>query len=403
MGAVVLLWVIGGVLSLFGTLTMAELAAMFPHSGGMYVYIREAFGPLPAFLFGWVRLLVVLPAVLGGIAIIFASYAEAFLPLTDFQVRGLAILALFCVGLANYRSTTLGAAIQDLSTLAKVLALMGLSLAVFLLGDASGGAFGEMGERGAVDSLTPTSWTGFGVALIAVLWAYDGWAAATFISGDVRDPERSLPRALIGGSGVVVAVYLVLNGAFLFVLPVEAMAGSELVAADAASAILGAVGTSVVAGLAMLAVFGALNGTMMAGPRVFFALGQDGLFFRWLGAIHPKWKTPHLAILISTVLGIGYVSVRTFEELAEAFILGMWPFYMLAILAVFRFRRTRPDAPRAYRTWGYPVVPALFLAVSVAMLLNALLAHPLSTLFSFGILASGVPVFLVWGRKAGGF
>ncbi len=399
LGAVALLWVAGALLTLFGALTVAELAVMFPRPGGIYVYIHEAFGPLPAFLFGWTRLWVIHPALIGGIALIFASYAATFVPLPDFQVRALAVVTILMVGGANYRSMALGTGIQNLSTIAKVVALVGLAGAVFLLGDPSQGTFSNLGSEGPGGFLLPLSWTGFGVALIAVLWAYDGWADATYLAGEVRDPERSLPRAIIGGFGVIVGVYLLLNGAYLFVLPLQDMAASDLVASDAASAALGGVGASVVGALVLLSTFGALNGTMMSGPRVFFAMGQDGLFFRQLGAIHPKGQTPHIAILTATVLGVGFVSLRTFEELAGAFIIGLWPFYMLAVLAVFRLRKTRPDIPRPYRTWGYPVVPTLFLGVSASMLLNALVAQPLSTLFSFGVIASGIPVYGVWARR----
>jgi amino acid transporter len=399
--AVALIWVVGALLTLFGALTVAELAAMLPRPGGIYVYVHEAFGPMPAFLFGWTRLLVVQPSLLGGIALIFASYAGTFLALSDLQVRGVAILAILVVGAANYRSVILGAAIQNLSTLAKVLALVALALAVFLLGDPSGGSFAGMFSGEAAGASSAFSWTGFGVALIAVLWAYDGWADATYIAGEVKDPGRSLPRALIGGFGVIVAVYLLLNVAYLYVLPLEVMAESDLVASDAAYSAMGGMGASVVGALVMLSTFGALNGTMMSGPRVFFALGQDRLFFGRFGAIHPKGKTPHIAVLTATILGICFVSVRTFEELAEAFILGLWPFFMLAVFAVFRFRKTRPNAPRPYRTWGFPVVPALFLAVSATMLLNALFAQPVSALYSFGVILSGVPVYWLWDRRRG--
>ena len=391
-GAVVLLWVAGASLTLFGALTVAELAALFPRAGGIYVYLDEAYGPLPAFLFGWTRLLVVQPALLGGIALIFAAYTDAFLPLTDLQVRLVAMAAILVLGAANYRSLGWGAAIQNLSTAAKVVALVLLALAVFALGDGEAGALaGRAGLR-----VPPSSWAGFGVALIAVLWAYDGWADATYMAGEVKDPERTMPRALIGGFLVVVAVYLLLNGAYLFALPLEVMAASELVAADAASVVLGGLGASLVAALVMLSTFGALNGTMMSGPRVFWALGRDGLFFRRIGAVHPRNRTPHVAIVLATVLGIAYVSVRSFEELAQAFILGLWPFFMLAVLAVFRLRRHRPNLRRPYRTWGYPAVPLLFLLVSAVMLLNALVAQPVSTLYSFGIIASGLPVYWAW-------
>ncbi len=405
-GAVVLLWTAGALLTLFGALTVAELAALFPRSGGTYVYLKEAFGPLAAFLFGWTRLLVIQPALLGGIALIFASYAGVFLPLGEAGVRGVAILAVLTVGAANCRSVLLGAAIQNLSTLAKVVALVGLALVVFALGDPAGGSFAEgmagsaPGDRapGAGSPLLPGSWTGFGVALIAVLWAYDGWADATYIAGEVRDPERALPRALVGGFAVVAAVYLLLNAAYLYVLPLEAIATSELVAGDAARSVLGPAGARVVAALVLLSTFGALNGTMMSGPRVFFALGQDGLFFRRVGAVHPTARTPHVAILLATGLGVAHVSVRNFEELASAFILGLWPFYMLAVLAVFSLRRTRPGLARPYRTWGYPTIPLLFLAASAAMLLNALVTQPLPTLVSFAIIAAGIPVFWGWRR-----
>jgi APA family basic amino acid/polyamine antiporter len=392
LGAVALLWTAGALLTLFGALTVAELAALFPRAGGIYVYLWEAFGPFPAFLFGWTRLLVIEPALLGGIGLVFAAYAGTFAPLTDLQVRGVAILAILLVGAANYRSLLLGAWIQNISTAAKVVALVGLALVIFTLGDPAGGAM-----AGSV-RWAPERWSSAGIALISVLWAYDGWADATYVAGEVKDPERSLPRALLGGFGVVVAVYLLLNAAYLYVLPLEDMAASELVAARASSLVLGWLGGGVVAALVLLSTFGALNGTMMSGPRVFFALGQDGLFFRRIGAVHPRGKTPHVAILLATALGIGYVSVRSFEELAEAFILGLWPFYMMAVLAVFRLRTTRPELPRPYRTWGYPWVPGVFLAVSLAMVLNALLTQPSSTLFSLGIIASGVPVYWGWRR-----
>ncbi len=422
LGAVALLWIAGALLTLFGALTVAELAALFPRAGGIYVFLREVFGPLPAFLFGWTRLLVIQPSLLGGIALIFAAYAGTFLPLGELQVRVVAIGAIVVVGAANYRSVLLGAAIQNISTVAKVVTLVGLALMVFALGDPAGGAFGaglagggaaggagaglgtgaEAGAGaagpGGILALTPGGWAALGVALIAVLWTYDGWADATYVAGEVRDPERSLPRALIGGFAVVVGVYLLLNAAYLYVLPLEVMAASELVASDAATAVLGRPGAAVVSALVLLSTFGALNGTMMSGPRVFFALGQDGLFFRRIGAVHPRSRTPHVAIFLATCLGVAFVSVRSFEELANAFILGLWPFFMLAVLAVFRLRRTRPHLKRPYRTWGYPVVPLIFLLASGAMLLNALVAQPLTALYSFGVIVSGLPVYLVWRR-----
>jgi basic amino acid/polyamine antiporter, APA family len=394
-GSVVLLWVLGALVALFGVLTIAELATMFPRSGGLYVYLREAYGPLPAFLFGWTRLLVIQPAVLGAIAMIFAAYAGAFFPLSDVHVRILAAVTIAVLSAASYRSTSWGAAVQNVSTVAKVLALVGLACAAVVLADRSGGAL-----AGPI-SLAPLSWSGFGLALIAVMWTYDGWGNLTYVAGEIREPGRTLPAALIGGMLVVTAVYLLVNAAYLWVLPLSDMAGSELVAADAATRLIGSAGSSVVAALVMLSAFGALNGTVMTTPRVFYAMARDGLFFRRVAAIHPRFQTPHVAIAMAAMLGIGYVSIRTFEQLAEAFILGIWPFYVLCVGAVFTLRRQRPGAERPYRTAGYPFVPLLFLLASVGMLGNALYRQPASTLAGFGIILLGIPVYYVWRRASG--
>jgi basic amino acid/polyamine antiporter, APA family len=267
-----------------------------------------------------------------------------------------------------------------------------LAGAIFLLGDPGGGAFA--GET----NWSPATWGGFGMALLAVMWTYDGWIDATYVAEEVRDPGRTLPRALGGGVLVVIGVYLVVNAAYLLALDMDEMAASELVAADAAMAVFGPVGASLVAGLVILSTFGALNGVTMTGPRVFFAMARDGLFFRPVAAVHPAFGTPHVAIGLAAGLGILYVSVRTFEQLAEAFVLGIWPFYVLCVLAVFLLRRRRPGAARPYRAWGYPLVPVLFLLASLAMLGNALVRQPLTTLLGFGIILSGVPVYRLWTR-----
>jgi basic amino acid/polyamine antiporter, APA family len=233
------------------------------------------------------------------------------------------------------------------------------------------------------------------------MWTYDGWIDATYVAEEVKDPGRTLPRALAGGVLVIIAVYLIVNAAYLLALPLEEMAASELVAADAAIRIFGPVGGSLVAALVILSTFGALNGVTMTGPRVFFAMARDDLFFRPVAAVHPRYGTPHLAIVLAASLGIAYVSFRTFEQLAEAFVLGIWPFYVLCVVAVFLLRRSRPGARRPYLTWGYPWVPALFLLASLAMLGNALIRQPLSTLLGFGIILSGFPVYHVWVRLRG--
>lgn len=389
-GTMAVLWVVGALVALFGALTLAELATLYPRSGGIYVFLREAYGPLPAFLFGWTELLVIRPSALGAIAMIFAEYTGAFAPLTDTQVRLIAASAIALLAAANIRSVTWGAAVQNASTAAKVVALAGLALLALAFGD------GATGALAAAPSFEVLSWGGFGVALIAALWAYDGWADLTFMAGEVRDPGRTLPRALVGGVLAIIAVYLLVNAAYLYVLPVDAMAASELVAADAATRILGTLGASVVAALVMLSTFGALNGSTMTGPRIFYAMADDGLFFRPIAAVHSRYRTPYAAIGLAALLGIAFVSIRTFEQLAGQFILGIWPFYALAVGAVFLLRRRRPDAERPYRTVGYPWVPLVFLLASVAMLVNALIEEPLVTGVCFGVILLGIPVFYIW-------
>ena len=394
-GGVALVWIIGGLVAVFGALTLAELATMYPRSGGVFVYIREAFGPLPAFLFGWTELIVIRPSAIGAIAMIFAEYTQTFVVMSDAQVRMVAAVAIVILALLNVRSIVWAAFLENTTTAAKVLALLGLTLLAFLFGDFASGAL-----AGGHFTEGPSSWAGLGIALVAVMWAYDGWADLTFVAGEVKDPGRTLPRALIGGVATIVVVYLAINVAYLWVLPMDVMASSALVAADTATRIFGTLGAAIVAALVMLSTFGALNGSMMTGPRIFWAMADEKLFFKPVAAVHPKFRTPHVAITLAAILGVLYVSIRTFEQLADAFILGIWPFYALAVAAVFVLRKRHPDAERPYRTVGYPIVPFVFLAASVAMLGNALITEPRSTLFCFGAILAGIPVYYFWQRDA---
>lgn len=393
LGGIALIWIIGAVVALFGALTLAELAAMFPRSGGIYVFLREAYGPLPAFLFGWTELLVIRPSALGAIALIFARYAASLFGLPPETVPWMAIAAIVLLALANIRSVMLASAIVNATTLAKIVALAAVALIAFAFGDPSMGALTE------TFTFAPNSWGGFGIALIAVLWAYDGWADLTFVAGEVKDPARTMPRALVMGTLIIIVLYMLVNLAYLYVLPIEEMAGSEVVAADAARKIFGAVGASAIAGLVMLSAFGALTGSTLTGPRILYAMADDGLFFKAIAKVHPSFATPWVAIAVCSALGVGYVANRSFENLASSFILGIWPFYALAVGAVFVLRRRNPDAERPYKTAGYPIVPLVFLLASVLMLGNSVIEEPFTTLRDFGIILIGIPVYFIWSRK----
>jgi len=397
-----LAWVIGGVVAICGALTYAELAAAFPRSGGVYVFVREGFGPLPAFLFGWAELWIIRPGAYGAIGITAAAYAlRVFnldpaaapfgLPVRAEQLLGAAMIII--VAVVNYGGIKRGAILQNASTLFKSGALLLLVLLGFVLGGGAGWHAIE-GQRSSV-GLSP-----FLLALVAILWAYDGWADLAFVGGEVRDPARNLPRALLIGTGIVVALYLAANLVYVFLIPIEQVKHSELVAADAASLLIGSAGIVAVSTAVAISTFGTLNGSMMTAPRIFFAMADDGLFPRVIARVDPRTGAPTAAILLAAVLGVIFVLIRSFTELADQFVIGIWPFYAMAVAAVFVLRKRRPELIRPYLTWGYPWVPGLFLVASLFLLGNYLVSVPAQFALDFGVILTGVPAYVLW-RKFG--
>jgi amino acid transporter len=382
-------WILGGIVSLFGALSIAELAAMYPAAGGPYVYLREAYGRPLAFLFGWMWLLTT-PISWAAQSLMFSEYLSVFVPIPIAMQHAVAAMLILLVAAANYRSVKLGAAIQNVSTAAKVLAMVGLSAAIFM--------FAPGGEANPLNAepIGSPNWSGIGIGLIAALWAYDGWENLTTLSGEVKNPERNLPLALVGGVLIVIVVYLSINAAYVRALPLSQIAASSSVAADAAGAVLGRAGSSVVGALVMLSVFGTLNGSILSSPRVFFAMAEDGLFFKTVGRVHPKFETPYVAIGFSVALAVIYVLLRDFMQLAEGYVLGVWPFLALCAIGLFTLRRKKPDFPRAYRVPGYPVVPALFVLATFIVVGNALYAQFWSTMMSILITLAGVPLYYLW-------
>ncbi|MGH7560862.1 MAG: amino acid permease [Gemmatimonadales bacterium] len=394
-GPMLLAWVIGGILALFGALTLAELAALFPRSGGVFAYLEEGWGPLPAFLFGWSQLVVIRAAALGAISTIFAEYFGRFVPITPQQVHYVAAGLIFLVAIVNYLGVSKAGAVTNVATAAKYGALVLLVILAFTAGDGSSANF------------TP-AWTGalnvsaLATAMVAVMWAYDGWADLSYMSGEVKDPSRILPRALITGTLLIIAIYLSVNLAYLYLVPVPEMAASPLIAATAAERIpmLGGAGPRMIAAVVMLSTFSSVNATMMASPRIFFGMADRGLFFPVIARVSPRFQSPSTAIALAAGLAIVYVLFNDFQQLADKFVLGIWPFYVLAVLAVFRIRHRSPDLPRPYRAVGYPVVPVVFLLAAIGMILNALLTDPSNTGFTFGLILLGIPAFYV-ARAAG--
>ena len=396
-GPVIVAWVLGGLIALFGALTLAELAAAMPRSGGIFAYLLEGFGPLTAFLFGWSEVTVIRAAALGATSTIFAEYLGFFTPLTPQQVRYVAAAAIVAVGTINYVGILRAAAVMNVASIAKYIALVVLAVLALTANTGSMANFSPAFSSGIHLSLLAT-------ALIPVMWTYDGWADASFIGGEVKDPQRTMPLALMLGTVLVVIVYLIINLGFIHMLPISEMSHASLIATKVAERIpaFGAYGAAIIAALVVVSTFSGLNGSMMTGPRIFFAMADRDLFFKSVARVSPRFQSPSVAIGLATVLGVTYALQNDFAQLADKFVLGIWPFYALAVAAVFVLRKKRPDLVRPYRTWGYPIVPVLFLLASAGMVLNALWTNPKDTGITFGIMLVGIPVYFLWIRRRRG-
>jgi basic amino acid/polyamine antiporter, APA family len=387
------LWVLGGAITLCGALSLAELAAALPETGGIYAYLREGWGRLAAFLFGWSELILIRASALGGIAVVFGEYL-----LRSFGVdpvehvllsRGLSAAAIAFAAAVNIRGASLGAMIVGVATWMKFAALGLLVVASLLLGSTHGGSVAHL----TTATGAPLMLGAMGLAVVSILWAYDGWADLSFAAGEVKDPERNLPKAIILGTIAIIVLYVLTNVAYLYVNPIDAVARSPLVAADTMMALFGRVGVALVSIFVMISSFSSLNGSMLASPRVFFAMADDGLLFRAIAKVHPQYRTPYVAILVAAILGMALVMSRSFERLTDTFVLAIWPFYALGVAAIYRLRRSRPDLARPYRAMGYPVVPALFILAVAAFVVNSLVNDTTNSVITFALIAAGIPIY----------
>jgi len=387
------LWVAGGIVTLCGALSLAEIAAALPETGGIYAYLREAWGRRAAFLFGWSELVLIRASALGGIAVVFGEYLLRSFGIDPSEhvmgARALSAGAIAFAAAANIAGANVGAMIVGVATWAKFAALTLLVAAAFALGGSHGGTMAHL----TAQATGPIGLGAAGLALVSVLWAYDGWADLSFASGEVTDPQRNLPRAIIFGTLALIALYVLTNIAYLYVLPVDVISRSPLVAADTMLALFGRAGVVLVSVFVMISSFSSLNGSMLASPRVFFAMADDGMLFKAIAKVHPRFKTPYVAILLAGVLGIALVMSRTFERLTDTFVLAIWPFYALGVAAIYRLRRDRPDLPRPYRAIGYPIVPAIFIASVAAFVINSLVNDTLNSALTFAVILAGLPVY----------
>ena len=401
---VLLVFLVGGLLSLAGALTYAELGAALPHAGGEYVYLREAYGPFAAFLYGWTQFFIAKSGSVAALATAFFYYLANFFPAleeTAFTVpmgwsaalgvsygQLLAIALIFFLGWVNYLGVRVGGGVQTAVTVLKLALILGIVLLAALLGGGnSGNLQSSVAHTGGV--------TGFFAALVAALWAYDGWNNLTMVSAEVQEPQKNIPRSLIYGVVCVMAVYAVTNLAYFYCLSASEVAVSERVASEAARSFLGDRGGDAVAIAAMISIFAALNGSILSGARVPYAMARDGFFFTAAARVHPAYRTPHIAILALSSWGAILVLSGSFEQLFTYVIFASYSLYALTAASVFVLRRKRPDLERPYLTLGYPWVPALFVLLSSALVLMTLFNSPRESIRGLGLIALGVPFYFL--------
>lgn len=389
-----LVWVIGGVVSLFGALSVAELGAMMPRAGGQYVYLREAYSPLWGFLYGWAAFFLINTGSIAAIAVTFAAYLGYFFPLGPAEVKIVAVASVVLLTAANCFGVKAGAMIQNGFTILKIAALALLGILCFSL---SGGSWSNLDpvlpRAGVFETLGP-----LGIALMAVLWSYDGWIEITYVAGEVRDPQRVIPRSLLLSTAVVIALYVAVNLGYTYVLPLDVMSGSSLVASDAAVTILGPAGAAALAVVVVISTFGTNNGFVFASPRIYYAMAKEGIFFRWLADVHPRFHTPIQSLLTQGLLASALILTGTFEELTAYVVFASFLFYAMSAGAVLVLRRRLPNAPRPYRTWGYPVTPIVFILFSAFLVVGAIVENPVGSLTGAAIIALGIPAYFFWRR-----
>lgn len=398
-----LVWSVGGIFAMCGALTLAELAGALPQTGGMYAYIREGWGRLPAFLFGWTELLLIRAAALGAISITFAEYFVRGLGIDPTMepyatyARFLAAGTLALMATINIVGLKWGSLVQNVTTIAKYGGLLIIILLAFALGlPKTGGNFTPAVPAGSF------SVGAFGLALVSVLWAFDGWADLSKVGGEVKDPRRNLPRGIVLGTLSVVVIYLLANLAYLSVLTVDEIRVAPLVAAEVAERLVGPVGVTIVSLTVLISTFGSINGSMITGPRIFFAMADDRLFFHQVAAVHPKFKTPYVAVGLAAGLGIAFVLLRSFEQLADIFVTASLVFYILGVSAIFPLRRRTGWDP-SVRVPFFPLVPLMFIAATLFLIVNAV-ADPgarWGTLAVLGVIALGIPVYYATVGKKG--
>jgi APA family basic amino acid/polyamine antiporter len=391
--AILSVWVFAGIISFFGALACAELGTAFPATGGQYVFLRESWGPLVGFLCGWSMFVVARTAQVAWLAVTLMLYLSYFIPLSPLtsKLLGLGAIALF-TGI-NYWGVNAGAFVQKLFTLAKVAGLLLIIATAFLWGGRVATPATGLGSG--------FSLSGFGVALIACVLACDGWVQLSFVAGEVRNPQRNILLALAIGSAVCTAIYVLANIAYLRVLSIPEIAASTHVGASMAERVLGTAGGKLVSLIILMSIIGTLNGCFLTSPRIYFAQARDGLFFRKFATVHPQHQTPSFAIIAQGLWAAVLLISGSYESLLDYAMFALWLSYGAMVAGVIVLRIKRPELPRPYRMWGYPVTAVLFLAITAWFLGNMVVTRPIPSLAGTALIAAGIPIYFFWTRRQG--
>ena len=416
MGPILLVWSLGGVLTLFGALTVAELSSVLPKAGGPYVYLRNSFGPLWGYMFSWNHFFINTAGSLAAIAVAFATYLGYFFPSLSFQnpllsyhlslfgnplevtIRGTQIVAMLVIAVAtavNVRGVRFGGWVTNVFTLAKVLALLALIVTVFFWGKGAASNFVPWWPDHWSKELT----SAFGLSMISVLWAYEGWTTVTMSAGEIKNPERNIPRALLIGTLMIILLYLGANLAYAYVMPLGQMAGSPRIAADVAVMVLGPVGASLITAGILCSTFGTINNSFLSDARSMYAAGADRTFAPSFGKVHPRFRTPFVSIMTLGIWSALLTLSGSYDQIASYVVFGSWMFYALTALSVIVLRKKMPDVPRPYKAWGYPYATLLFVAAAGWFLYSTLVEDSRDAIIGIVLLLLSLPFYFYWTRS----
>lgn len=391
----VIVWVVGGLVSLMGALAIAELGAAMPEAGGQFVYLRAAYGPVWGFLYGWGAFMVINTASIAAIAVAFAQYLGYFFSLSDAEIKIVAMLSTVVLTTLNCFGLKMGAWTQNVFTFLKMAALAGIVMVSFVL------------KGGAVENFTPffpaqsfSSLLGpLGLAMVAALWAYDGWIEITYVGSEVKNPQRNLPLSIIFSTLIVMVLYVLISIACVYVLSVETMAQAKLVAAEAATKMIGPQGAALVTIAILISTLGSNNGIVFTAARIPYAMAKEKLFFQSMGQVHKKYRVPMVALIVQGVWACILTASGRYDQLYTYVVFVSWLFYAMSCGAVIVLRHKAPNMPRPYKTWGYPVVPVIFILFAIWLMLNTIVEAPRDAAIGVGIMLSGLPIYFYWKKK----